>query len=316
MRERDLPLVILGGSDRSAVRLPPAGADRHPLAGYKGAELRFAGRPLVSLVLERARSAAAFGQVFVAGPQRVYGSRIDGATLVDTDSSFAGNIRHAVEAVRDAHPGSLIAFLTCDVLPDAAVLGRMMRLHAATSPSDFWFPMVVVPENPAALGASQWKPTYPLTPSGAARPVRVLPGHLVVIDPEALRLRFMYRLLEVAYRSRNRSIAARRRAMLRGLVGGLLLDDLRRIAGLRVPDVMVTVVGGGLAAAARLRRGTLTVPALEHALRLIFVGREHRRAYPERRVVIPLVEELSLAADIDTVEEALSLGGEVGSPAV
>jgi hypothetical protein len=94
---------------------------------------------------------------------------------------------HAVEAVRGACPGSPIAFLPCDVLPDTAMLGRMMRLHAATGPSDFWFPMVLVPEDPAALGASQWKPTAPLTPAGSARPERVLPGHLVVIEPEALR---------------------------------------------------------------------------------------------------------------------------------
>jgi hypothetical protein len=315
--EREIPLVILGGSDRRAGRLPPAGADKHPLAGYKGAELRFAGRPLVSLVLERARASGAFGPAWVAGPARVYGGMIGDAALVDTDSTFAGNIRAAIAAVRAARPASPIAFLTCDVLPPPAVLARLMGSYAETAPSDFWFPMVVVPETPAGLGASAWKPAYPLTPAGAGRPVRVLPGHLVVIDPEALRLAFMYRLFDVGYGTRNRPIAARRRAMLRALVGGLLLADLGRLARLRPPDVTVTVLGAGLRAAARLRRGALTIPELERALRLMFVRREHRLAHPERRVVIPLVDELSLATDIDTVEEARALGGDVaGSSAL
>jgi hypothetical protein len=314
MAERGIPLVILGGSDRRAVRLPPAGASKHPLAGYKGAELHFSGRSLVSLVLERARAAGVFGRAWVAGPARVYEGKVGDATLVDTDSTFGGNISAAIAAVQEALPGSPIAFLTCDVLPPPAVLARLMAMYAASAPSDFWFPMVVVPETPAGLGASAWKPTYPLTPAGATRPVRVLPGHLVVIDPEALRLRFMYRLFDVAYSSRNRSIAARRRAILRALVGGLLLADLGHLARLRLPVVTATVLGAGLPAAARLRRGALTIPELEHALRRIFVRSEHRHAHPERRVVIPLVEEMSLAVDIDTVEEARALGGEVGGP--
>jgi hypothetical protein len=231
---------------------------------------------------------------------------------VDTDSTFGGNIRAAIAAVRAARPGSPIAFLTCDVLPPPAVLARLMELYAATAPSDYWSPMVVVPETPAGLGASAWKPTYPLTPDRAGRPVRVLPGHLAVIDPEALRLGFMYRLFDVAYSSRNRSIAARRRAMLRAMVGGLLLADLGRLARLRLPTVTANVLGAGLPAAARLRRGVLTIPELERALRLMFVRGEHRVGHPERRVVIPLVDELSLAADIDTIEEARELGGDLG----
>ena len=315
MDGRPIPLVILGGSDRCAGRLPASGAGQHPLSGYKGVALRFGGRPMLSLLLERVRAVPALGPVFVAGPREAYGRAIEDAALIDTDGSFGANLEAAVEAVRRACPGSSIAFLTCDVVPDADALARLLLLHREAGPSDFFFPQVRCPEDPARLGASQWKPKYLLVEPGSASPTRVLPGHLVIVDPRGLRLEFMYRLFQLAYRHRNRSIARRRNAFLRALIAWLLLADLRRVAALRAPDVTFSVLGAGLPAAARLRRGTLTVAAAERALRRLFVTREHRRAHPDHRVVIPIVEELSLAVDIDTAEEARALGGEVGNAA-
>jgi len=309
MDVRPIPLVILAGSDRRRVRLPQAGAALHPLAGYKGIALRFQGRPLISLLLERARAAGAFAPLYVAGPQRIYGGAVEGAGVIDTDASFGGNIQAAIEHVRAAHSGACIAFLTCDVLPTAEGLAGLMDLWVRESPCDFFFPLVRAPREAVELGASHWKPTYLLTPAGETEPARVLPGHLVVIDPEALRLGFMYRMFQVAYRHRNRSIAVRRRALVAALLGGLLLEDLLRLVTLRTPDISVTVLGAGLAAAAKLKRGVLTFPELERAMRAMFVTREHRNAYPNRRVVVPLVDELLLAEDIDTSEEARERGG-------
>ena len=44
-------------------------------------------------------------------------------------------------------------------------------------------------------------------------------------------------------------------------------------------------------------------------MRRIFVRDRHRRRHPERRIFVPLVEGLSLALDVDTVEEAREIGG-------
>ncbi len=68
-----------------------------------------------------------------------------------------------------------------------------------------------------------------------------------------------------------------------------------------------------LPAARLLREGSITRPALEDALRKIFVRQRHRRRHPERRIHLPIVEALSLARDIDTEEEAQELGGSVGA---
>ena len=43
-------------------------------------------------------------------------------------------------------------------------------------------------------------------------------------------------------------------------------------------------------------------------MRRVFVLRSHRQRHPERRVRMPLLRALSIARDIDTVEEARALG--------
>ena len=60
----------------------------------------------------------------------------------------------------------------------------------------------------------------------------------------------------------------------------------------------------------RLRLGVLTLAQLEEALRRAMVKRRHRKAHPERRVRVPITTTMSLARDIDTVEEARAIGAE------
>jgi hypothetical protein len=186
-----------------------------------------------------------------------------------------------------------------------------MERHREDCPCDLWFPMVRRPEDRARLGASAWKPTYRIVPEEGRPAVAVLPGHLVVADPQALRLEFLYRLFQLGYRTRNRSIEHRRSTMVRGLLAELLLQDLLNLGRLKPPTLTWTVLGAALPAARALARGTITRARLEDALRRLFVRRRHRRRYPDRRVVLPFVDELTLALDIDTEEEARDHGGEL-----
>jgi hypothetical protein len=269
-------MVILAGSDRRPAELPERGRDKHPLAGFKSLAVRIGDRTLIEHAVERLRSSRWFDPVLVAGPAAVYEGKSGGAAIVDTDGTLGDNVRAGVAAVRAAHPGSVVGFTVCDILPDPALLDRLMREYQATAPSDLWFPMVRAPASREQLGASAWKPAYGVIPAPGEAAVRVLPGHLVIGDTQALRLPLLYRLLDLGYRTRNRS-----------------------------------VLRATIPAAELLRRGSITREHMEDTLRKLFVRARWRRAHPERRVVLPIVEALFLARDIDTVEEASELGGEV-----
>jgi hypothetical protein len=307
MTASQIPLIILGGSDRKPVQLPEAGSNQHPLSGYKGVDIRLADRSLIELSIERARASGWFEPVYVTGPEAVYGTVVGSDVLIDANGSFGENIESSFATVCSRHPGSVVAFLTCDVLPEVETLQRMRALYESHAPCDLWFPLVPVEREKPALGASAWKPVYRIVPEPGEPANEILPGHLVVTDPQALRLSFIYNLFQIAYATRNRPIVYRRNLMLRQLVLSLLYQDLLHILGLRLPTLTWTVITAGVSAAAGLKRGTIVRSVLEGYLRRLFVKRRHRRQYPERRIVIPFVDELSLAMDIDTEEEAQRL---------
>jgi hypothetical protein len=306
-------VVILAGSDRRPSELPETGRDKHPLLGYKGVDVRIGGRPIVAVVADRLRASGGVGPIYVAGPLAHFRDRVPGATLIEADGTFGDNIRRAIEQVGAEHAGSPVAFTVCDILPDADALGRIFAEYERQAPCDLFFPFVRAPRDPAALGAAAWKPSYLVVERPGDPPTRVLPGHLAVADPGALRLDFVYRLIEIGYRTRNRPIGQRRSAMTRGVVGALLARDLRLLLDFEAPTLTWTVLTAGLSAARKLRAGTVTREELEDALRRVFVSRRHRLRFPERRVRLPIVDELSLALDIDTEEEALQFGGELGA---
>ena len=312
MEPRKLPLIVLGGSDRTPSVMPPDSGDQHPLSGYKGADIRVMGRSLVEVVLDRARDCGWFGPVYLAGPERVYRHLVGSATLIDTEGSFGHNIRTALETVCRHHPSSPVAFLTCDVVPEVATLRRLLALYAGHAPCDLWAPMVRVERGDRPLGVSAWKPRYRIAPQAGEPPVEALPGHLVVVDPGALSLDLAYKVFQIAYATRNRPLDQRRNVMLRRLVLGLLAEDLRSLVTLSPPTLAWTLIRAGVAAAGELRRGTMTRARLEDALRILVVTKRHRKLFPERRVVLPIIDDLSIAMDVDTEEEAQELIARLG----
>ena len=311
MSRLPIPIVILAGADRKPATLPEQGRDKHPLVGYKSVDVRIEGRTLIETVVQRLEASGGFFPIYIAGPREVYEKYAGNARLIHTDGAFGDNVRASVEHVQAEYPDSPVGFTVCDILPEPATLARLLSNYAEHAPCDLWAPMVRSPRRPEKLGASAWKPAYGIIPENEDAPVRVLPGHLVVGDPRALRLKFVYRLIDLGYSTRNRSIDYRRGQMFRGILANMLMQDLRLLARFRLPLFTWSVMRAVIPAARLLRKGTITQRRLEETTRRVFVKQRHRWAHPDRRVVVPIVEELSMARDIDTEEEAAELGGSV-----
>ena len=303
-KRRSVPVTILGGSDRQAGPMPVDRNDLHAITTYKGVAIRIEGRPLIELLVERLRAADGLGPIAVAGPARVYGPLGMDAELIDTDGTVAENAQAAFDHHRK-HGGPL-GVLACDVLPGVAELELVREAFGHAPPSALFFPFVPIPEDPAALGASGYKPSYRLLPNPGEEPVRILPGHLGVCRPELLRLPLLTRLFDAAYRTRNRGIAVRRTAMLRSVLGSLVARDVMGLAKMRAPILTAQVVGSGLRLARRLRTGELELHKLERLIARILCRRS-----TDLGVQLPLLDLMGLATDVDTEEEAHELGKNV-----
>lgn len=308
MRSSTISLVILGGSDRKAAELPPDGRNKHPLVGLKAIDVRLSGTPLITVLLERLRRTGAFDPIVIAGPERAYREAGITAPVIDTDGDFGENIRAGLEGVRRMRPDAPVAITTCDILPAVHELEAQLDDFYSAVPCDLWYALIRAPDDPSKLGAFGWKPKYRVAPGPGQPPVEILPGHLCIVDPDALRLDFLYRLMAMGYRTRNRPIASRRTALVRQFVGRTLAQDLKHLLTLRTPNLTWSIVVEGMRAARKLRRGAIARQELERAVRSIFVKTRHRRRYPDRGVHLPILEGLSLAEDIDTVEEARAVG--------
>jgi len=312
MPPNTLPIVVLAGSDRSPPDLPAEGGDKHPLSGYKGVDVSIGDRTLIEALVDRLERSGRFHPIFVAGPAPLLQMLRLRCELIDSDGTFGENIKKSIETIRKRHRGDSIAVITCDVLPEVETLEASMEQFDRDSPCDAWFPLVHAPEDRTRLGASAWKPAYHVIPEQGRPAVEVLPGHLLIVDPTALRLKFLYRLVQLAYRTRNRPINYRGAVMVRGVVFELLYQDLLHLTTLRAPTLTWSVLSVGIRAARELRDGRITLARLEHALRKLFVASRHRRRHPRRRFVVRIVDRLSLALDIDTEEEARAAGGALG----
>ncbi len=303
-----IPAIILAGSDRDPAALPEAGRGQTSLSGYKGLDLQLDGRPLVRCVVDRVTSSGSFDPVYVAGPARVFRTADTGANLVDCEGKLSENVRCALAAVCPRHPGAPLAFLTCDVLPTAADLETAVASYRREAPCAVFFPLVRVPQDPGSLGVSFWKPSYRIVARKGEPATGVLPGHLVVVEPDRLRVELVCRLLDLAYQTRNQSLRRRRPVMIRGVLRELMRRDVGLILHRRLPRFTWTVLRATLAAGRELERGSLTRAHLEATLSTLMVNEGHGDRYVGHAVRVPIIDGLSLALDIDTEEEAQAAG--------
>lgn len=308
MDQNTLPLIIVGGSDGRAGELPPDAGDLHALAGYKAARLRIGDRPLVQHVIERMQATGRFDPIFLAGPERVYRSVGVTIPILDTDSSFGNNIRAGIEGARRVVPQGPLAMITCDILPDRGEIDAVMEAYRRSSPCDFFFPLVRVPKQDDTLGASGWKPRYRIPPEPGAEPVAILPSHICIFQPEAHRLRFMYRLIDTGYATRNKSIAARRYTMVRRAATAILLEEGRALVRGQLPLLSYAAWRHGLGTARKLAAGSAALADVEESLEWLFLDPVHRKQKAGKAVRMPIVDAVSLAQDIDTEEEAAEKG--------
>lgn len=303
-----IPLIVLAGSAKQAETIPDEAS--HRLYGPKGLKIRLAGRPLIDVVIDRFRQTGLFDPIFVAGPADRYGATRGAAAVIDTDADFGRNIRAALESVVERLSPGAAAFTTCDVVPGVDEVRRMLEDYREHAPLDFWFPLIRVPEDPSLLGAAADKRQYRLIPSGASEPVSVLPSHLVIVDPRALRLTLMYKAFELAYKSRTRPVFHRFLYITGGVFWFLIKSDLASLLRLRPPLLTLEVLWNAALFARRLGTGTITQSQVEGHLRGLFGDARHYRKY-RRPGRVPVLEGLSLARDVDTVEEAAEMALEI-----
>jgi hypothetical protein len=289
--------------------LPEEGAGKHPLAGLKGFDIRLGDRPIIDLLLDRLRAAEAFDPIYLAGPTSVYGESHQGARVIDTDGTFGENITASIKEVTKEHPSGSLAFITCDVLPDLEELRRLLGDYQEHSPLTFWFALILAPADPERLGASSWKPQYRIRQEGSQQASRILPGHLVIMEPSRFRLDVATRAVELSYESRNRPIAYRLFYIASRIILFLLSLDLKRLFRLRPPTLTVSLLSNAVLLAWKLRQGTITNTELAERLRRIFVKRNRKR--PDR-CRVALMDAMTLARDIDTEEEAAEKARELG----
>lgn len=304
-----IPLIILAGSAKKAEAIEDEHS--HRLYGPKGLKIQLAGRPLIDVIIERFRQNGSFDPIFIAGPANRYGESRGSATVIDTDADFGHNIKAALESVvARLHPGAT-AFTTCDVIPEPSELERLVEDYRSHLPLDFWFPLIRVPDDPDELGVSRDKRQYRVVPEGESAPVSILPSHLAVIDPTALRFTLIYKSFQLAYRSRTRPVFTRFLYITSGVLFFLLKRDLLNIFRLKPPFLTPMVLFNAALLSHRLGSGRITQRQIETHLHQTFGNEPHRRQYRNRTGRVPVLQGLSLARDIDTEEEAEELAVEV-----
>ena len=304
-----IPLVILAGSAKQGETV--ADEHSHRLYGPKGLKIRLAGRPLIDVIIERFRQNGVFDPIFIAGPANRYGESRGPATVIDTDADFGRNIRAALDSVvARLSPGATM-FTTCDVIPDPAELEALVADYRSHTPLDFWFPQIRVPERMSSHTLLADKRQYLVIPEGGSEPVKVLPSHLVMVDPTALRLTLIFKSFQLAYRSRTRAVFPRFVYITSGVLWFLIRRDVRNLFRLRPPLLTPIVMFNAALMSHRLGTGQITQRQLETHLHQIFGNEPHRRLYRNRTGRVPVLDGMSLALDIDTEEEAEEMSLEI-----
>ncbi len=298
-----IPLIVLAGSDRKPGKLPE-GVEKQRLEGSKGLNLRIGDKPMVDVMIDRMRQVGEFGPIFIAGPWETFGAQRGDVEVIDTDSTMAGNAVAALEVVQERFPGSVVAISTCDIVPEIPDLERALAHYHSVKPVHYWFPVAAIPEDTDRLGESSWKPRYRMRDHRGEEPKAILPGHLLIMDPEAMRLGLVKRSFDLAYETRNRPTIPRTFIIAFGVLGHLLRSDIKILLKGHLPLYTYTVIRNGIMLGIRLNSGKGTRRNLENLIHRSFFRFRYRRKRKIRRGWMPIIDALSLAKDIDTMEEA------------
>ncbi|MHB8971695.1 MAG: hypothetical protein ACYC3X_12040 [Pirellulaceae bacterium] len=297
-----LPIIILAGSD-SRPGDAPAGVPRDAvLAGPKGTLTLRSGRCLAAELIDRVRASQRFGEPLLLGSRSEYAGKVD-CEIRHVEGSLLQTLRELAKIVQERFAGEQpFAVTSCDILPSAADFRQLLdRNYAPHAAAMFWWQMIE--SQPEAMGAGAWKPYYRLPPDVGQEPRSLYPGHVVIARAGALRFPLMNRLLQLAYRYRNRVLEKRYVGITWGGLGTLLAQDLRNLGKLQCPMLTLQIPYVGLRAYFRYRRGQATMRDVENFLAKAFVHRGYQRAAGGRPVVIAISPLAAFAKDIDTRAE-------------
>jgi hypothetical protein len=297
-----LPIIILAGGDARPGDAPAGVPQGVILAGPKGTMLLPSGRCLVAELIDRVRASQRFSEPLLLAPRSWYEGIVD-CEIRHVEGTLIQTLRELSKTVRERLDGEQpFAVTSCDILPSAADFQQLLdQEYAPHVDAMFWWQMIE--SQPAAMGAGAWKPRYRLPPDIGQEPRSLYPGHVVIARACALRFPLMNRLLELAYRYRNRVLEKRYVGIICGAIGTLLAQDLRNLGKLQCPVLTLQIPYVGLRGYSRYRRGKATLRDVEHFLARAFVHRGYYAAAGGRPVVIAISPLLAFAKDIDTRAE-------------
>lgn len=306
-----LPIFILAGSDQKGGPVPVNMTEEEMLRGYKGAIRLPNGKSLAQELIDRMRASGAFSEIFLIGPARVYEGMVD-CEVIDVE----GKLPVVFEALRlgmyeKCDPTRHVAICACDILPTAAEFQELIKDGFAPSvTARIWWQLVRADEK--AMGASEWKQAYQLLPAPDEEcPVPYYPGHLVVLQPDSLRLRLINQLLALSYKYRNKTI--RHRFWPMSLEGGweLIKQDLLGLLRGKIPKLTWTVFSQCLLGLWSYRQNKMSVAEFETRLGNLFVHRDFRGP---RSAVVTETTFVSFAKDFDSHVELKELIQNLDAP--
>jgi len=302
-----MPIIIFGGSDSYRETVPEGLSADDMLSGFKGAVCLPSGRCIAGELIQRIRQSGRFREPVLIGPRDAYEALLD-CEVVDVRGNLPATIE-AAEAIAEeryglSHPFAVSA---CDVLPSGAEFRQLLEEGYDPHPEcGLWWQLVAA--EPSELGASGWKPNYRVAPSAGESPVTLYPGHLVIVRPEALRLKAFKRFLSLAYRYRNRALYERVTRMTLRALSTMLQEDVSLLASGRWSARTFSVPYMVLRAYGKLRTETMTVRDLEAVAAKVLLDPAFQRRKKNRPVVFAVTRIQSFAKDIDTraeLEEAV-----------
>jgi hypothetical protein len=308
-----LPLIILAGSDEGRSAVPDQLQADDMLDGPKGDKVLRSGRCLVEELVHSVRESDCFSDIVIVGPKRRYGGKVS-CDVVDVEGNLVNTLQSVVDTVQARYDVQQpVALSSCDILPTAGDFRSLLNdSYAAHRESHFWWQMVEATAE--QMGASHWKPAYHFPEAPGEPQRRLYPGHLVVTRVASLRIHLGTRLLQLAYRYRNRMLRKRYLGITLRMLGTLISEDLRNLLAGKPPTLTFSVPYRGLSAYFKYQRRELTLRDYERAVASIMLHREFHRSSGGRPVVISISPIVSFAKDIDTVAELEELG-ELDPPA-
>lgn len=295
-----IPILILGGSDAKRGPLHEELSANEVITGFKGALPLPSGRSLAAELIDRYRQTDRFQDPILLGPREVYRDLVD-CEIVDVRGPLSTTLECLEQQVDCRWPSRQpIAVSACDILPSTNEIGELLASGYDQHPEcQFWWEMIV--SDPESLGASSWKPKYRIRRTQESPPEPMYPGHLVIFQPDAVRLDVWVRIMALAYQYRNLPIRKRILPMLfRGLMT-LAAQDTQNLTKGQFPILSVSIPWHFLRAFAAFHKGTLTIPKFEERIGRVLLHRAFRAN--SNAVVVTLTELRSFAQDIDSIRE-------------